>query len=128
MPLRFCPSVRSCLLPPVSSFHYCQHSHLPVIAVCLPACICIIPSSVYLAPKIPLPQWTDFEPGQTSLTLETWELALPETIVEGSARGWVTVVGDLLALSLEVGDTLLATWGNGRRVTPLPFPDPTIPQ
>ncbi|XP_042884509.1 alpha-1-inhibitor 3-like [Penaeus japonicus] len=34
-------------------------------------------------------------------SLETWQVAPPEKIVADSARGWVTVVGDLLVLSLE---------------------------
>ncbi|KAK4318980.1 hypothetical protein Pmani_010067 [Petrolisthes manimaculis] len=41
----------------------------------------------------------DFETGEDSL--ETWQLTLPSVLVEGSARGWVTAVGDLLTLTLE---------------------------
>ncbi|KAK4317436.1 hypothetical protein Pmani_011444 [Petrolisthes manimaculis] len=41
----------------------------------------------------------DLEEGSDAL--ETWEVAAPTSIVQGSDRGWVTVVGDLLALTLE---------------------------
>lgn len=34
--------------------------------------------------------------------METWNLELPPVFIEGSDRAWVTAVGDLLALSLEV--------------------------
>ncbi|XP_050717838.1 alpha-2-macroglobulin-like isoform X1 [Eriocheir sinensis] len=58
----------------------------------------------------------DFAPGQTSLTLESWNLALPDVLVEGSARGWVTAVGDLLALSLEnLGSLIRMPYGCGEQ-------------
>ncbi|XP_050717837.1 pregnancy zone protein-like isoform X3 [Eriocheir sinensis] len=58
----------------------------------------------------------DFAPGQTSLTLESWDLVLPDVLVEGSARGWVTAVGDLLALSLEnLGSLIRMPYGCGEQ-------------
>ncbi|KAK3848744.1 hypothetical protein Pcinc_044478, partial [Petrolisthes cinctipes] len=41
----------------------------------------------------------DFETGEDAF--EPWPLTLPPVLVEGSARGWVTAVGDLLALTLQ---------------------------
>jgi hypothetical protein len=31
-----------------------------------------------------------------------WDLSLPEDLVEGSARAWVTAVGDLMGPALQV--------------------------
>lgn len=47
--------------------------------------------------------WSDLDEGSDAL--ETWDVGAPTSIVEGSDRGWVTVVGDLLALTLEVSNT-----------------------
>lgn len=44
----------------------------------------------------------DLEDGSDSLG--RWEVSAPVGIVEGSDRGWVTVVGSLLSVSLEVSD------------------------
>ncbi|XP_069955764.1 murinoglobulin-1 isoform X2 [Cherax quadricarinatus] len=40
-------------------------------------------------------------------SLESWEVVAPPAIVEGSERGWITAVGDLLSLSLENLDSLI---------------------
>ena len=62
------------------------------LAICLDA---------YDYPSLPPPTpAADFQTGEDSF--EVWELTLPEKLVEGSDRGWVTAVGDLVALSLEV--------------------------
>ncbi|XP_071524049.1 alpha-1-inhibitor 3-like [Panulirus ornatus] len=56
----------------------------------------------------------DFETGDDSL--EMWELETPSIIVEGSERGWVTAVGDLLALSLEnLGHLIRMPYGCGEQ-------------
>ncbi|KAK4311143.1 hypothetical protein Pmani_017345 [Petrolisthes manimaculis] len=56
----------------------------------------------------------DFETGEDSL--ETWQLTLPSVLVEGSARGWVTAVGDLLALTLEnLGNLIRMPYGCGEQ-------------
>ncbi|XP_071524396.1 alpha-1-inhibitor 3-like [Panulirus ornatus] len=56
----------------------------------------------------------DFETGDD--TLESWELATPSGIVEGSERSWVTAVGDLLALSLEnLGHLIRMPYGCGEQ-------------
>ncbi|XP_042884512.1 alpha-1-inhibitor 3-like isoform X2 [Penaeus japonicus] len=49
-------------------------------------------------------------------SLEAWQVALPEKIVADSARGWVTAVGDLLALSLEnLGSLIRMPYGCGEQ-------------
>ncbi|XP_071524050.1 alpha-2-macroglobulin-like [Panulirus ornatus] len=48
--------------------------------------------------------WTKYvcpEDPTASKATEKLNVSLPNDVVEGSARGWVTVVGDLLALTLE---------------------------
>ncbi|XP_071524073.1 alpha-1-inhibitor 3-like [Panulirus ornatus] len=56
----------------------------------------------------------DLQDGNDSL--QSWEVAAPQTIVEGSDRGWVTVVGDLLALSLEnLGYLIRMPYGCGEQ-------------
>nr|AYV97196.1 alpha-2 macroglobulin [Portunus trituberculatus] len=65
----------------------------------------------------------DFKSGTDSL--ESWNLALPPEFiegttergfVEGSERGWVTAVGDLLALSLEnLGHLIRMPYGCGEQ-------------
>ena len=41
---------------------------------------------------------TDFDEDKTI----AWDLALPDDLVEGSARAWVTAVGDLMGPALQV--------------------------
>ncbi|XP_047480379.1 alpha-1-inhibitor 3-like [Penaeus chinensis] len=49
-------------------------------------------------------------------SLEVWQVAPPEKIVADSARGWVTAVGDLLALSLEnLGSLIRMPYGCGEQ-------------
>ncbi|KAK4324552.1 hypothetical protein Pmani_004827 [Petrolisthes manimaculis] len=56
----------------------------------------------------------DFETGEDSL--EAWQLTLPSVLVEGSARGWVTAVGDLLTLTLEnLGNLIRMPYGCGEQ-------------
>lgn len=56
----------------------------------------------------------DFESGDDSL--EVWEVFPPSVIVEGSDRGWVSAVGDLLALSLEnLGHLIRMPYGCGEQ-------------
>lgn len=52
---------------------------------------------------------SDMCPGTADLvdgsdSLGRWDIEAPGSIVEGSDRGWVTVVGSLLSVSLEVSD------------------------
>ena len=42
--------------------------------------------------------WLDFEDD----TMLTWDLSLPDDVVEGSARAWITAVGDLMGPALQV--------------------------
>ena len=44
---------------------------------------------------------TDIEEGTD--TIEPWVMEAPKSIVEDSARGWVSVVGDLMGPTIEVG-------------------------
>ncbi|XP_042889945.1 pregnancy zone protein-like [Penaeus japonicus] len=47
---------------------------------------------------------------------ETWQVAPPSNIVEGSDRGWVTAEGDLLALSIEnLGSLIRMPFGCGEQ-------------
>ncbi|XP_069170675.1 alpha-1-inhibitor 3 isoform X3 [Procambarus clarkii] len=56
----------------------------------------------------------DFETGEDSL--EAWELETPQVMVEGSERGWVTAVGDLIALTLEnLGSLIRMPYGCGEQ-------------
>ncbi|XP_068236210.1 alpha-1-inhibitor 3-like [Palaemon carinicauda] len=56
----------------------------------------------------------DFEAGDDGF--EVWEVSAPPVIVEGSDRGWVTAVGDLLALSLEnLGSLIRMPYGCGEQ-------------
>lgn len=49
-------------------------------------------------------------------SMEVWQVAPPEKIVADSARGWVTAVGDLLALSLEnLGSLIRMPYGCGEQ-------------
>lgn len=41
---------------------------------------------------------TDFDEDKALI----WDLSLPEDLVEGSARAWVTAVGDLMGPALQV--------------------------
>ncbi len=40
----------------------------------------------------------DFEEDKTLV----WDLSLPDDLVEGSARAWVTAIGDLMGPALQV--------------------------
>ncbi|XP_064093307.1 alpha-1-inhibitor 3-like isoform X2 [Macrobrachium nipponense] len=56
----------------------------------------------------------DFESGEDGF--ERWEIIPPSVMVEGSGRGWVTAVGDLLALSLEnLGGLIRMPYGCGEQ-------------
>ncbi|KAK4303730.1 hypothetical protein Pmani_024278 [Petrolisthes manimaculis] len=56
----------------------------------------------------------DFETGEDAF--EAWPLTLPTVLVEGSARGWVTAVGDLLALTLQnLGSLIRMPYGCGEQ-------------
>ena len=42
--------------------------------------------------------------------LDIWKVELPSNIVEGSARGWITVAGDLLGPSIDVSIPRFVEW------------------
>lgn len=49
-------------------------------------------------------------------SLESWEVSAPSAIVEGSDRGWVMVVGDLLGLSVQnLGHLIRMPYGCGEQ-------------
>lgn len=52
----------------------------------------------YLCINLLLPSFIDFEEDKTLI----WDLTLPDDLVEGSARAWVTAVGDLMGPTLQV--------------------------
>lgn len=52
----------------------------------------------YVGNLIRIFPYIDFDDDQALV----WDLSLPEDVVEGSARAWVTAVGDLMGPALQV--------------------------